>query len=142
MTAQVRRKHSFHWPFLGQQVLNPSKEMISDISQASTPLHVTETSMGQSHVTVSQIQQISPVIQSTIQQPLQPAQIQPTHQAVLQPVTTQLQPAQLQPAQLQSAQLQPAQLQTTQIQPGQLQQTHVTIPIRFISHRDSMGNWS
>lgn len=96
--------------------------MISDISQASTPLHVTETSMGQTHVTVSQIQQISPVIQSTIQQPLQPAQ-----QAVLQPVTTQLQPAQLQPAQL---------------QPGQLQQTHVTIPVRFIGHRDSLGHWS
>ena len=111
---------------------NPLTEMISDISQASTPLHVTETSMGQTHVTVSQIQQISPVIQSTIQQPLQPAQIQPTQQAVLQPVTTQLQPAQLQPAQLQPAQL----------QPGQLQQTHVTIPVRFIGHRDSLGHLS
>lgn len=106
--------------------------MISDISQASTPLHVTETSMGQTHVTVSQIQQISPVIQSTIQQPLQSTQIQPAQQAVLQPVTTQLQPAQLQPAQLQTAQL----------QPGQLQQTHVTIPVRFIGHRDSFGHWS
>ena len=78
--------------------------MISDVSQASTPLRVTETSMGQTHVTVSQIPQISLVIQSTIQQPLQPAQIQPTQQAVLQPVTTQLHPAQLQPAQLQPAQ--------------------------------------
>ena len=126
--------------------------MISDISQASTPLHVTETSIGQSHVTVSQIQQISPVIQSTIQQPLQPAHIQPAHiqpahiqpaqQAVLHPVTTQLQPAQLQPAQLQPAQLQTTQLQTTQLQPGQLQQTHVTIPVRFIGHRDSLGHWS
>ena len=111
--------------------------MISDISQASTPLHVAETSMGQTHVTVSQIQQISPVIQSTIQQPLQPAQIQPAQQAVLQPVTTQLQSAQLQTAQLQPTQLQPAQLQ-----PGQLQQTHVTIPVRFIGHRDSLGHWS
>ena len=116
--------------------------MISDISQASTPLHVTETSIGQSHVTVSQIQQISPVIQSTIQQPLQPAHIQPAQQAVLHPVTTQLQPAQLQPAQLQPAQLQTTQLQTTQLQPGQLQQTHVTIPVRFIGHRDSLGHWS